>query len=610
MRYQLEVLRRARVPFTDLKSLCADIPERGYETAELVAFNDFYGNAEQLKRFLRIPSCFQFKAAIQHGNQYGDVYWDEEIGDVLPVSLAWGEHIYSVWRKHTRKKIFKIGAPFFYTEGLLGAAEVERVRARLGRNLLVFPAHSMHHSTVSFDVKGWLDKVRDVGRGFDSIRICMYWKDYLLGRHVPYLEAGYECVTAGHIFDCNFLPRLRSLLEISDASLSNRIGSFIGYSVFLGRPHVYIDQRMDIVDHGGIGRVQQEEDGWRGDPGVQNIFQSFSSEDFVITDAQVKALEPYFGFSEIKSRAELADIFMLAEGMYRQRGVFPGFVAASSYQQRYKGNMKKQIKRVLRPLWRRLPLRVRRLFGHEADVMSVSTKFGDLKFYNVNGMTKYRVDTFFTKEPETLAWIESFTHDAILWDIGANVGLYSCYAVLASKARVVAFEPHPFNVEMLVRNILLNGMSGNVDMCTLPLSSITRKGGFNMSCCYSGASGATFGEVYGQDGQAMEGFSSVTLFGTSADDFVKVYGLECPDYVKIDVDGIEHLILKGMQSVLENTKLKGVLVECCDLFCEQKREVHDILLCYGFNLKEVGTSPLYSEGVDSYTRNYIYGRSL
>lgn len=317
--YTLEIIRRTSLSSTDLAGICADIPIDSHYTSEIVTFNDYYGNAEQIKRFLNIPSHYPLKAAMQHGNQYGEAYWDEEIKETLPVSLAWGEHICSIWKKHTTKEIYKVGAPFFYTQSLLSEGGIKSERARLGKNLLVFPAHSMHNSTVSFDMESWIDNIRSHSKGFDSVRICIYWKDYILGRHKKYLEAGYECVSAGHIFDYNFLPRLRSLIEVSDATMSNRIGSFIGYSIFLEKPHSYIDQSMDISDN-DIGRVKEEEAEWRGDPGVQKIFKAFSANDnFQITPDQLDALEPYFGFSEIKSKSEFLEIVNTSELLYQEK---------------------------------------------------------------------------------------------------------------------------------------------------------------------------------------------------------------------------------------------------------------------------------------------------
>ena len=57
-----------------------------------------------------------------------------------------------------------------------------------------------------------------------------------------------------------------------------------------------------------------------------------------------------------------------------------------------------------------------------------------LKIAIPNLLCKWRAQTLSTKEPETLEWIDDFPNYAILWDIGANIGLYSLYA---AKKRIV-----------------------------------------------------------------------------------------------------------------------------------------------------------------------------
>ena len=67
-----------------------------------------------------------------------------------------------------------------------------------------------------------------------------------------------------------------------------------------------------------------------------------------------------------------------------------------------------------------------------------------VKFFIPNEMTKWRVDTYFTKEPETLEWIDSFNkkEKIIFWDIRTNIGLYSIYAALKfENIEVIALEP-------------------------------------------------------------------------------------------------------------------------------------------------------------------------
>ena len=45
------------------------------------------------------------------------------------------------------------------------------------------------------------------------------------------------------------------------------------------------------------------------------------------------------------------------------------------------------------------------------------------------------------------------------------------------------------------------------------------------------------------------------------DDLLDQHLIQIPDYIKIDVDGHEMEVLKGMEKVFENQKLKSVIIE-------------------------------------------------
>ena len=70
-------------------------------------------------------------------------------------------------------------------------------------------------------------------------------------------------------------------------------------------------------------------------------------------------------------------------------------------------------------------------------------------------------------------------------------------------------------------------------------------------------------------------------------DFLLEHGLlpEIPTMIKIDVDGIEHLILAGAKETLRNPICKTVLVEINDSFSEQAVIASKILSECGFSLK-------------------------
>lgn len=191
----------------------------------------------------------------------------------------------------------------------------------------------------------------------------------------------------------------------------------------------------------------------------------------------------------------------------------------------------------------------------------------ELDIATPNALNRFRATTFATKEPETLAWIDSIPRGSVLWDVGANVGLYSCYAAKARDCRVVAFEPSVFNLELLARNIFLNKLTDRVTIMPLPLFERVSESTLNMTSTQWGGALSTFSASHGYDGQELAKVFEFRTVGLSMDDCVSRLGLPQPDFMKMDVDGIEHVILRAGPGVLG--KVRGVAVEINDAFKEQ-----------------------------------------
>jgi len=191
----------------------------------------------------------------------------------------------------------------------------------------------------------------------------------------------------------------------------------------------------------------------------------------------------------------------------------------------------------------------------------------NLYFSIPNALNKYRADTFSTKEPETLEWYDSLPKGSVIWDIGANVGLYSCYAAKARECKVFAFEPSVFNLEFLARNIFINALSEQITIVPLPLTDKLSISKLNMSTMDWGGALSTFGQTYGQDGKVLNNIFDFQTLGISMDDAMEHLKIPQPDYIKMDVDGIEHLILKGGADVLKF--VKGILIEINEEFEKQ-----------------------------------------
>jgi FkbM family methyltransferase len=207
----------------------------------------------------------------------------------------------------------------------------------------------------------------------------------------------------------------------------------------------------------------------------------------------------------------------------------------------------------------------------------------DFYFHTPNWITLYRADTFSTKEPETLNWIDKFDSGSIFWDIGANVGLYSIYASKTKNTKTYSFEPSVFNLEFLAKNINLNKLQDQINIIPIALSDSNSINTFNMSTIEWGGALSTFSKSYDQNGHNLKIQFKYNTVGMTANDACNIFNIPNPKYIKIDVDGIEHLILNGMSNILDDTK--EILIELNDNFIEQAEKSYKFLNEHGFILQ-------------------------
>jgi FkbM family methyltransferase len=203
-------------------------------------------------------------------------------------------------------------------------------------------------------------------------------------------------------------------------------------------------------------------------------------------------------------------------------------------------------------------------------------------FATPNWLCNYRVISFSTKEPITLLWLESIPGEAVLWDVGANVGLYSIYPAKRNGVRVFAFEPSVFNLELLARNIFLNDLQELITIVPNALCDSSGPNLFKMSTTVWGGALSSFGQDFDQHGDILKSIFEYKTMGITMDQAVSQLGIPVPRFIKIDVDGIEHFILRGGVETLN--LVESVMIEIDDSFNEQAEESTRILRNAGLKL--------------------------
>ena len=222
-------------------------------------------------------------------------------------------------------------------------------------------------------------------------------------------------------------------------------------------------------------------------------------------------------------------------------------------------------------------------------------------------LTRMRAETFESKEPETLRWIESFEPGSRFLDVGANVGVFSLYAV-ARGCDVVAVEPDALNFALLHENIRLNPKLGTVSVraYSLALHKDFRISELNVSSSEWGSALSSFDSAIDFKGDVFLPLLGRGCVGIQLDTFVEQIGFE-PDHMKIDVDGNEIQVLQGAPQVLASRRLNSVLIEL-DERRPDYEECLRLLRHSGFKLVEKSRAAVVVASVFAESYNHVFRR--
>jgi len=137
-------------------------------------------------------------------------------------------------------------------------------------------------------------------------------------------------------------------------------------------------------------------------------------------------------------------------------------------------------------------------------------------------------------------------------DIGANCGIYTVVGcTLNQDVRVVAIEPVAKVCAALTRNVRQNRLESRVTILNVAL------GDANGTVSFHEAEDYTMGSL-ALDGYWTRGGKVIQVNCRTLDSVVEELKIE-PDFVKIDVEGCEHLVLRGATQVLSKFRPRIVL---------------------------------------------------
>jgi FkbM family methyltransferase len=189
------------------------------------------------------------------------------------------------------------------------------------------------------------------------------------------------------------------------------------------------------------------------------------------------------------------------------------------------------------------------------STLAVDTPKGPLSFVLLGKTSAGRAMTLLTKQPATIAWINSFQPGSVFWDIGASVGMFSLYAALGTDTTVVAFEPAAVNYYLLSANCEANKLHDRINCLLVGIGNQRSIARLEVSQ-FRPARSFSF---KGKRDQPYEGRQAAIVL--SIDELVEDYGLPCPNYIKIDAPGASEAIIAGGARTFRRPEVRQIHLE-------------------------------------------------
>jgi FkbM family methyltransferase len=170
---------------------------------------------------------------------------------------------------------------------------------------------------------------------------------------------------------------------------------------------------------------------------------------------------------------------------------------------------------------------------------------------------------------------EAVRAGAVVWDIGANVGLFSFAAasLVGGRGAVLAVEPDTWLVRLLRRSVETNTHLARVDVLPVAVGARLGVGRFHIARRNRSTS-------------HLDGFGTTQTGGIRGTHLVPVVTLDWlaehfprPDVVKIDVEGAEALVLGGAHTVL-----RGRPTLLCEVAADNAEAVAALLRAHDYLL--------------------------
>ncbi|WP_178917760.1 FkbM family methyltransferase [Natronomonas gomsonensis] len=169
----------------------------------------------------------------------------------------------------------------------------------------------------------------------------------------------------------------------------------------------------------------------------------------------------------------------------------------------------------------------------------------------------------------------------IFWDVGANIGLYTCFAAPICDT-TIAFEPVPNNANRIKKNLELNDTDAIIER--IALGECHDEMSINVDGSKTGGKSSL--------ASIKNSTESIKVPVRTGDELTRVDTVPTPSVIKMDIEGAEAMALAGLEETLPQVRTAFIEVHPKKLknLGTDIEEVHEMLANAGFRIRNANLS--------------------
>lgn len=196
--------------------------------------SQYYGMDNIFKAYTDLPSILpvHYTLFLEHGITIMPDYINDKIknsrSEIIFVNTSHRKKYLSSIKNKSVEILGPLAIHYRRMNGVVKSQNVE--------GTLIFPSHSTHYVDSVFNWEVYADSLLKLPDEFKPLTICLYWKDFVLGRENIFIDRGFEVTTNGHIYDSQHIHNTYENLKSFKYVSGNSITSAFFYAMELGIP--------------------------------------------------------------------------------------------------------------------------------------------------------------------------------------------------------------------------------------------------------------------------------------------------------------------------------------------------------------------------------------